>query len=377
MIEYIDIQNFKSIKKKCFGLRHLNVLLGLNGMGKSSFIQMLLLLRQSYIQDGLRLNGNWVRIGNCRDALYQYAKEENVFLELKFSDDHSRRFSFDFKAESDFFPATTRLGAENPFQNQALWKDESFQYLNANRQEPASIHPKSYSDVVSWRRLGNYGQFAAHFLEVYGSVEIRFNNLIHPKSYIEDQITGQTIANRTLLHQVNLWLGEISPGVRVQVTAIQNTENIQMEYAFEQPNMGTTNRFKPANVGFGISYVLPVVVSILAARPGDLLIIENPESHIHPRGQAELGKLVALATANDVQIIVETHSDHFVNGIRVAVKEGLVRPSNTILFYFEKMITSNEQYSKITDIEIDERGELSEYPDNLMDEWSNQLIKLI
>lgn len=377
MIETLEIKNFKSIKKKRFGLRNLNLLLGLNGMGKSSFIQMLLLLRQSSLQEGLRLNAHLVNIGNARDALYQYAKEKKLSVFLAFTGGHQQQFTFDFKAESDLFPLSEKMELEGPLFQQSLWLNQSFQYLNAHRQEPTSIHRKSYSDVVSWRRLGSSGQYAAHFLEVYGASEVKSDNLIHSKSYVQDPVTGQKIVNRTLLNQVNLWLGEISPGVRVQVTSIQNTENIQVEYEYVQPNFGTTNRFKPTNVGFGISYVLPVVVSLLAARPGDLLVIENPESHIHPRGQAELGKLVALAASNDVQIVVETHSDHFVNGVRVAVKEGLIERSKSILFYFEKMVKENEQFSKITDIEIDGRGELSEYPENMMDEWSNQLIKLI
>lgn len=377
MIRTLEIKNYKPIKKKRFRLRNLNLLLGLNGMGKSSFVQMLLLLRQSNLHDGLRLNGHLIRIGNSRDALYQYAKEENLGIYIAFSDGQAQEFLFDFKAESDIFPPSVKFGIGNQFYQQALWREESFQYLNANRQEPTSIHQKSYSDVVSWRRLGSFGQYTAHFLEVYGTTEVQFENLIHEKSFLNDSVTGQKIANRTLFNQVNLWLGEISPGVRVHLTAIQNTENIQMEYEFVQPNFGTTNRFKPVNVGFGISYVLPVVVSLLASRPGDLIIIENPESHIHPRGQAELGKLVALAAANDVQIVVETHSEHFVNGVRVAVKEGLIDRSKAILFYFEKSVTATEQFSKITDIEIDNRGELSDYPKDMMDEWSNQLIKLV
>lgn len=377
MIETLEIKNFKSIKKKRFGLRHLNLLLGLNGMGKSSFIQMLLLLRQSTFQEGLRLNAHLVNIGNARDALYQYAKEEKLGIFLAFTDGQQQQLMFDFKAESDLFPLSENIELDTLFLNQSLWHNRSFQYLNANRQEPTSIHQKSYSDVVSRRHLGRFGQYTAHFLEVYGTSEVESDNLIHPKSYVQDRVTGQKIVNRNLLNQVNLWLGEISPGIRVQVTAIQNTENMQVEFEYLQPNFGTTNRFKPTNVGFGISYVLPVVVSLLAARPGDLLIIENPESHIHPRGQAELGKLVALAAANDVQIIVETHSDHFVNGVRVAVKEGLINRSKAVLFYFEKTVTASEQFSKITDIEIDSRGELSAYPENMLDEWSNQLIKLV
>jgi len=378
MIEALEIKNFKSIKKKRFGLRNLNLLLGLNGMGKSSFVQMLLLLRQSMITDeGLRLKGSWVNIGNARDALYQYAEEEKLSIFLAFRDGHKRQFDFDFKAEADILPLSDTVEIDTAFFKQALWQKDSFQYLNANRQEPTSIHRKSHSDVVSWRRLGSFGQYAAHFLEVYSTSEVKPDNLIHPRSYLLDSITGQQIVNRTLLNQVNLWMGEISPGVRIRVRSIHNTENIQMEYEFVQPNYGTTNPFKPANVGFGISYVLPVVIALLAARPGDLIIIENPESHIHPRGQAELGKLVALAAANGVQIVVETHSDHFVNGVRVAVKEALIDRSQAILFYFEKTVTEKEQFSKITDIFIDNRGELSAYPKDMMDEWSNQLFKLM
>lgn len=378
MIEALEIKNFKSIKKKRFGFRNLNLLMGLNGMGKSSVIQILLLLRQSNLQEGLRLNDSLVSIGNARDALYQYAKEEKLGIFLAFVDGQQQQFMFDFMAEADLFPPSEQFELKQQFFQQSLWKNQSFQYLNANRQEPTSIQRKSYSEVVSRRSLGSFGQYAAHFLEVYGTTfDVEYDNLIHPKSYVQDQVTGQKIVNRTLLNQVNWWLGEISPGVRVQVTSIQNAENIQVEYEFMQPNFGTTNRFKPTNVGFGISYVLPVIVSLLAARPGDLLIIENPESHIHPRGQAELGKLVASTSANDVQIIVETHSDHFVNGVRVAVKAGLIDRSKAMIFYFEKTVTTSEQFSKITDIEIDSRGELSTYPENLMDEWSNQLIKLV
>ncbi len=377
MIQFVDIKNFKSIKKKQFALRNLNVLLGLNGMGKSSFIQMLLLLKQSTLHEGLRLNGNYTRIGNSRDALYQYAKDENLAVEIAFSDGQRERMNFVFQAEADTFNLAGEIKFGEGFFRQSLWQNNAFQYLNASRQEPKSIHEKSYSNVVLWGNLGNFGEFTAHYLEVHGSGEVGFENLIHPKSYLRDETTGKEIANKTLLNQVNLWLGEISAGVRVRATEIQNSENIQLEYEYEQPNFGTTNRFKPANVGFGISYVLPVVVSLLSARPGNLLIIENPESHIHPRGQAELGKLVALAAMNDVQIVVETHSDHFVNGVRVAVKEGAIAREKAVLFYFEKTVTESEQFSKITDIEIDQNGELGQYPENMLDEWSNQLFKLL
>jgi predicted ATPase len=248
--------------------------------------------------------------------------------------------------------------------------------LNAYRIQPESTYPKSNNEVVQNRNIGVNGQYAAHFIEVYYDEEVSFDNLLHPDSYVEDTLLKKKIVNKTLINQINLWLGEISPGINVRTTSI-NQDEVLLEYVFQQPTYVNTNRFKPINVGFGITYALPVVTALLSAKPGSLLIIENPESHIHPRGQAELGKLIALVAQNDVQIIIETHSDHILNGIRVGVKEQKLDKDKAILFYFNKVIKEQEQYSEITNIELDRNGTLSEEPDGLLDEWGNQLLKLL
>src|SRR5438046_1441121 len=81
-----------------------------------------------------------------------------------------------------------------------------------------------------------------------------------------------------------------------------------------------SSEYRPTNVGFGITYALPIVVSILSARPGSLVIIENPEAHLHPRGQVRMGELLSLASTAGIQVLIETHSDHVLNGIRLAVR---------------------------------------------------------
>lgn len=383
MINSIEIKNFKSIKKKFFPLGNLNLLMGLNGMGKSSFIQTLLLLRQSDLRRGeLKLNGNYTSIGTTKDALYQYDKEQALQFILKYGNNEELQLDFDFKQESDVFNLKgSQSGTTPEFQNSSFFKEElfgnNFQYLNANRLEPNSIHNKSYTNVVTLNNVGNKGEYTTHFIEVHGNDDIIFENLLHSKSKTIDTVTKQEITVKSLINQVNLWMGEISPGVNIRTTAIPNSENVLLEYTFLQPNLGNTNRYKPNNVGFGISYALPVVTALLAARPNEIIIIENPEAHIHPRGQAELGKLIALVAMNDVQIFIETHSDHVLNGIRVAVKENPALEKRVIAFYFEKKVEINEQYSKITNISIDSKGELSEYPKDLLDEWSNQLINLV
>ena len=384
MIKSIEIKNFKCIKSKIFNLGNLNVLLGLNGQGKSTFIQSLLLLRQSNrnrtaYKGALNLRGEYVNLGNTKDAFYQYAKNKDLIFNLLVDGDIKIPFHYTYEIERDVLPPKANIdfySLINDTEGKTGLFTNPFQYLSAYRIKPTSTYPKSNNAVVYDRDIGMDGKYAAHFIETYYDEEVAFENLLHPKSYVKDDLLNKEIANKTLINQINLWLGEISPGVNVRTTSI-NQDEVLLEYVFKQPTYGSTNKFKPTNVGFGITYSLPVVTALLSAKPGALVIIENPESHIHPRGQAELGKLIALVAQNDVQIIIETHSDHILNGIRVGVKEKKLNKDKAKLFYFEKVVKEQEQYSAVTDIFLDKNGSLSEYPENLLDEWTNQLAKLI
>lgn len=384
MIKSIEIKNFKSIKRKAFSLRKLNLLFGLNGMGKSSFIQSLLCIRQSsdIFSGRLDLKGKYFNLGTTKDVLYQYSKGEDLSFQFKFSDSQELNLQFKYEPEADYFLTKDNVldFYGEPSKLQYLKKEslfgDNFQYLNANRVPPQSNHPKHFTSVVKLRSIGNFGEHTAHFIETFYGEEIQFDSLLHKNSKIKDELLGKEIINKTLINQINLWMGEISPDINIRTTSISSDE-VLLEYVYKQPFYGNTNRFKPENVGFGISYSLHVVTSLLASKPGQLLIIENPESHVHPRGQAEIGKLIALAAINDVQIVIETHSDHILNGIRVAIKENTSLKDETMLFYFDKIVSDSEQYSKISDIIVDMNGTLSEYPENLLTEWSNQLSKLI
>ncbi len=387
MIQNIEIRNFKSIKKKHFALKNLNVLLGLNGQGKSSFIQFLLLLRQSNLSHNqLKLNGEYVEIGNTRDALYEYANDENLGFDIQFKGDEKYyNMEFDYEINADIFVDKIFVnGGRNKaidemlekHSHQGLLAYNNFQYLKADRISPRTFHKKNNNLVVKYNNLGDLGEYTVDFLDIRGNEKIKFENCIHPNTEQSKNNLNEIIRDNTLTNQVNLWLGEISPGISIKTTTI-SSNSVKLEYKFTQPKYGASNFYSPENVGFGISYALPVITALLAAREGELLIIENPESHVHPRGQAELGKLIALVAQNNVQIIVETHSDHILNGIRVAVKEKDIAKENVVAFYFNKVVEPTEQYSRITDIKIDKNGELSDYPKDMLDEWSNQLFKLM
>ena len=101
------------------------------------------------------------------------------------------------------------------------------------------------------------------------------------------------------------------------------------------------------------------------------MIIENPEAHLHPAAQSRIMKfLIDIAKEKNLQLIIETHSDHVVNGMRIAMKEGELGVNDAHVLYF-----SDDKPVKM--ITCDSRGTMSDYPDDFLDEWTLQALKLV
>jgi len=370
MIENIAIENFKLFRNTKLELRSLNLFTGLNGTGKSSVIQILLLLRQSQqagilLTTGLNLKGNLVELGTGKDIFNQFAGKNDLVKVKINTANHTYYWDFAYSADSDILPVVSKSSYTDNLLKLSLF-NRNFQYLNAEHIIPLNTYKKSEFEVVQNRQIGKHGEYAIHYLSEYGLEPIQYSNLIHPKAK----------SNR-LMHNVEAWLNEISPGVKVIVEDIKGLDLIRLGFQYEAEN-GYTNEYKPINVGFGITYALPVVVALLTVNIDKITIVENPESHIHPQGQAKIGELIALSTANNCQVFVETHSDHILNGIRVAIKENKLQHSKAAIYYFDRIANGKAEHeSSITSINIDRNGELSEYPKGLLDEWSSQLFKLI
>ena len=369
MISRIKGINFKALKESEFECSQLNLFSGINGMGKSTALQILLLLRQSYKNSylqkhGLALKGRYVNIGVGKDALYQFAEQEVITFELDIKNQGSFKWNFSYDSDSDILPFHKDVIDKVDFENTSLFNG-NFQYLSAERLVPKKFYERSDFEVVQSKNIGMRGEFVAHFLSHYG------------KEVVADIMCKKEARSNTLLHQVWAWMSDISPGIKINVEELKHIDAINLGYQYETSS-GYTNEMKPQNVGFGLSYVLPVVVSVLSAKPGDVIIIENPESHLHPKGQSIIGKLMLLAAKNGVQLFVETHSDHILNGIRVSIAEG-VSPKLVKLFFFERSQDDNSSghFSTITKPTIDADGRIDFWPERFFDEWDNNLMKLL
>lgn len=366
MINFIRINRFKTLLSSEFRFTNLNIFSGLNGMGKSSVIQVLLLLRQSFElnslqRKGLVLNGKYASLGVGQDVLTATAQEESIEFHIQWNQDQIKKFSFLYNSQSDIQP--TNEAPESQEIEQFSLFNSLFQYLSADRIPPKSQHEVSDFNVRLLNSIGNHGEYAVHYISEYGKNDLINKHLQHKNE-----------PSKRFIENLNAWMSDISPGIRIQAAHDPKFNIANLTFSFKQ-GRDFTNEFKPQNVGFGLSYVLPVIVAILRSKPGDLLIIENPESHLHPAGQSAIGRMCSIAAEAGVQIIIETHSDHFLNGVRVAIKDGDILPENVGIHFLQRS-SEDEHSSTIQNPVIDKNGRIDFWPSGFFDEWEKNLEKL-
>lgn len=387
-LKTVTVKNFKLLKNVTLGLSNLNLLTGVNSTGKSTFIQSLLLLMQNkkplkmleminlleksiskgkvypeslkalLANEKINFNGVLMELGAAKDVLHQDSYNEKIEIELD-AVNKSIRVTVDPNSLS----ATIKDLTKGKGSSSVMSILDEFQYLHTDRIQPQNIYDLS-SVRVNDGRLGIHGEYTAHYLEENKRNDIEIKKLKHP-----DSKTYQ------LLENVSLWLSEISQGVSVLVKKYPEIQKASLSYQYTYSDT-TSNEYSPLNVGFGLTYALPIIVALLKARPGEVVIIENPESHLHPRGQVKVAQLCALTAQQGVQLIVESHSDHFLNGLRVATKQNQISAENIKFFYFSKNTESLS--ADITELTLDESGRINEdWPEGFFDEYSKQMDELL
>ncbi|MGL5980554.1 MAG: AAA family ATPase [Phocaeicola sp.] len=378
MIAKLQLKNFKSHKDTDIQLKGLTVLTGVNGCGKSSLIQSLLLLRQTFqkgrLMAGLDLNKPLCDIGIGNDALYRLASEGEILFRVSL--DNEEHFQFVFDADervlNDSFLSKKKYSNNvNPDKLTELpLFNNNFQYVSASRWGGKSIFPKETYAAESQRQISlecGQGELVAQFLVKFGG-EDTFD------------YTNGGEEDLSLLNQTIYWERKISPNVTIRVESGKDNNSYAISYGYKGgENIRSIQDLRAENVGYGISYTLPVVVALLSARPGALIIIENPEAHLHPKGQSELAKLITMVVSKGVQVLIETHSDHIISGIQLACKDyglnktkGLSPEDISIYNFYNK-----EDHSlQMDEVKILDSGRLEHQPKGFFDQAESDMFKL-
>ena len=128
------------------------------------------------------------------------------------------------------------------------------------------------------------------------------------------------------------------------------------------------------HAGLGISQALPIIAAALSARRGGLLLIENPELNLHPNAQAAMGEFLAESAAAGVQVILETHSDHVLNGIRRAIKKGILTPGNAVLYFFRpRQDAERNGTARVQSPLLDKDGNIDHWPEGFFDQFDKDM----
>lgn len=401
MLKGIGFSNYKCLDKKSFAFGRINLLSGYNGRGKSSVIQAILMLAQSIDKtnanslEKLHLNGPLVNMGDFDEILTDISSEDKWTLGIDLTidniTDHSISFGYslsdDFKVgvmskcvidTDDYFDvAGMAVGSDNlsgsssksltkqlPLYINQLLARSNVHFVSAGRRGPVKFEEKL--EIPESYCVGTDGSATINTMASY-------KELVDVNMNVDPLDTTQY----SLLDSVTKWVSFIMNGGSISVNGkttkdsiLNQTKSSVLSLGFNMSN--STRSFSSYNVGYGYSYILSIVVTALIAKPGNIVIVENPEAHLHPEAQLNLSYLLARLAGNGVQVFVETHSEHVVNGLRLAV----LKPEYKITNADVRMYFFDSDYS-IKDLSIEPNGRVKNWPVRFFDQYQNELAEIL
>lgn len=358
MIRLLDVTGFKRIKKKSFDLTPLTILAGLNGAGKTSLIQTLLLIKHASISPlnaAISLNGPFgLELGLAEDVR-NWESDDLIQLAITFDTDKDAVWRFAISSEDALYVTSESKPSQVPFAFTST--PRALTYLCAERLGPRSIlgaAPRSGGDL----EIGVKGEYCAQLLESLGDKLISDMRRVHP----EHDPSGAHL----LKYEVEQWLSEITRPVEIE--AARHPKTAVFTLRFRTPGGEWVSA---PNMGFGLSYALPIVIAGLTAEDNGLLIVENPEAHLHPAGQSRMGTFLGWLASRGVQVIIETHSDHVLNGVRRAIGEyKFINSQDATVHFFG---VNNENSLQVEKLDFTSIGGVSHWPAGFFDQYQTDI----
>jgi predicted ATPase len=355
MITSLTVKNFKCFRESSeFAFTKLNLLTGINGRGKSSLLQALLIIAQSAGSNNLEtltITGEKINLGNFYDICNsETLKQDSIYF--RFQSDNPEYPDIDLEYGEDPnepFQAIRRKTAKTnvnkditAFAN-ALKKTH---FISADRRGPVQYVDKL--KLPGFVHVGPRGENTVNILANSHNIG-NVNKLLY---------RGENAAS--VMQQTEEWLNYILDGAHVDIRGKEQESSVLYMLLNSKNN---SYKYKPVNMGFGYSYILPLIVTGLIAKPGEIVIIENPEAHLHPRAQSRISEFFVRVASCGIQVFLESHSEHILNGLRVNILKDDISVSNrdiTILFFNENFTSEK--------LIVNDKGKIENWPSGFFDQ---------
>jgi predicted ATPase len=408
MLTRLRIKNFKSLADTGdMDIRPLTFLVGPNSAGKSSLLQVLLMLRQTVDERDpnitLKVNDSWVKLGSYLECVHRAAGEEPgsrelevdfTFLDYKVhlgSGKQKRHYDYpvDFNVRFDYdgkvlLQQANYKGDEGTFEIKRTGTQEYQAHGDVNVKPrkfyDCSLLPNQPEDLDSI-----FEEIFDDTIRIYaGAIEDFFSQVFylgplrHPpaSSYEASGEAPQDVGlsgERTIdvliasdkkqkddpLAQVRHWLDVFDIASDAQLIAYTPTL-----YEFRLTDKRTGVDVNYPHVGFGASQIVPIIVEGFYSPDHALLLVEQPEIHLHPRAQARLGDLLVDISQASKTLIVETHSEHLLSQVQVRIAQGDLKREDVAIYYFEPTPTGTH----VMPIEINQLGQFVNWPPGFFDQ---------
>jgi hypothetical protein len=406
-ITEIRVAGFKSLsEEQRIEIRPLTILAGANSSGKSSIMQPVLLLKQtleaSYDPGTLLLNGPNIKFTLAEQLLSRIGKGHalDTFqvgmrlntggdMQIRFRKEHTRGFRSEqmeiSKKGRRFILWPKMTHAEIVKTGITQGRDYSAETPEGYGQGHWEIHPARCFLEPAWVAQGPDGNFTASGHEV-GEWEALLPDIIHLsglrgnpertypttavggsypgtfEKYTASVIYGWMAEDDEILDDLNAELKVLKLAGGITAVPVNDVQiGLEVGRLPDIPPTRPEDRVNIADVGVGVSQTLPVLVALHAAKPGQLVYIEQPETHLHPRAQFALAQVLASAAKRGIRVVVETHSSLLLLGVETLVAEGNLSPDLVKLHWFQR---EKDGHTVVRSGNLDEAGRTGDWPED-------------
>ena len=347
MINSLFIKDFKSIEEYRFELGSLNLFVGPNSSGKSSAIQALLLAC-----DNARADGTGHKLVCKHTKTPSFKEVRNFVTNAKAFTVAVDDVEMSFTPADDFMTGTMVTQSKGFDANELNFLTGKVLYLPAAR--TSELSETRINQDSDGNALGLFGEYVIDYFQNHK------DDLI-PDAVIKDR------SSLTFSGQLNYWLKTLT-GYSIQV------QLDGAEYKVRYIGVGG-KEIHPHHVGTGVSFITGVLIAGLASCiDGGLLIVENPEIHLHPAAQADIIDFLSMIACAGSQVMVETHSDHLLNGIRRLLRGKVMGEQTARVFNFRR---ADNGTSVIRTVRLNQYGGIENDEPGLFDQFDRDLAAII